>query len=120
MADPGGAAEQSAGDHGDEGNLRAAGDEGGGHDRHTTVTLVFDGTGGHDAGDTAAGADQHGDEGLTGQTELTEDTVQNEGDTGHVAAGFQEGQQQEQHQHLRHKAQHGANAGHDTIQDQAA
>ena len=116
---PGSTAEDGAGHHGDEGHLGAAGDEGGGHDRHTAVTLVFNGTGGHDAGDAAAGADEHGDEGLTGQAELAEDTVQNEGDTGHVAAGLQEGQHQEQHQHLGHEAQHRANAGHDAVQDQA-
>ena len=120
METHGAAAEEGAGDHGDEGHLGAAGDEGGGHDGHTAVTLIFDGTGGHDAGDTAAHADEHGDEGLTGQAELAEDTVQNEGDTGHIAAGLQESQHQEQHQHLGNKAQNGADTGHDTVKDQAA
>ena len=76
----------------DERHLCAAGDEGGGHDRHTAVTFIFNGTRSHDAGDAAAGADKHRDEGLAGQAELAEDTVQNEGDTGHVAARFEEGQ----------------------------
>ena len=89
-SNPCAAAEQGARDHGDEGHLRAAGDKGGGHNGHPAVTFVFNGTGRHDAGNTAAGADQHGDKGLTGQAELPEDTVQNECDTGHVAAGFQE------------------------------
>ena len=102
------------------GHLCAAGDEGGGHDRHTAVTLVFNGTGSHDAGDAAAGADEHRDEGLAGQAELAEDTVQNEGDTGHVAAGLQERQQQEQHEHLRHEAENRADTGDDTVKDQAA
>ena len=114
------AAEDGAGDHGDEGDLGAAGDERGGHNGHAAVTLILDGTGGHDAGYAAAHADEHGDEGLTGQAELAEHTVQNEGDTGHIAAGLQEGQHQEQHQHLRHEAQHGADTGHDTVKDQAA
>ena len=118
--DPGRAAEDSAGDHGDEGSLRAAGDEGSGHDGHTTVALVLDGTGSHDAGNAAAHAHQDRDEALTRQAELTEHAVQNEGDTGHVAASLQERQQQEQHQHLRHKAQNRADASHDTIQNQAA
>ena len=56
---------------------------------------------------------------LAGQAELAEDTVQDEGDTSHVAAGLQEGQQQEQNQHLRHEAQDSAHAGHDTVQNQA-
>ena len=119
MATQARAAEDGAGDHGDEGNLRAAGDEGGGHDGHAAVALVLNGAGGHDARHAAAHADQHGDEGLAGQAELAEDAVQHEGDTGHVAAGLQEGQQEEQHQHLGHEAQHRADAGHDAVQDQA-
>ena len=69
-------------------------------------------------GDTATGADQHGDKGLTGQTELPEDTVQYESDTAHITAAFQDRQQEEQHQHLRYKAQHGANTGNNTVQQQ--
>ena len=106
--------------HGNEGHLRAAGDKGRGHDRHAAVTLVFNGTGCHDARDAAAGADEHGDEGLTGQAELAEDTVEHEGDTGHVAAGLEEGEHQEQHEHLRHEAEHRADTGDDTVQNQAA
>ena len=117
--DPGTAAEEGAGDHADERNLGAAGDERGGHDRHTAVTLVFDGTGGHDARNAAAHTDEHGDEGLTGKAELTEDTVENESDTGHVAAGLEEGEHQEQDQHLRHEAEHRSDTGDDTVEDQA-
>ena len=117
--DPGTAAEEGAGDHADERNLGAAGDERGGHDRHTAVTLVFDGTGGHDARNAAAHTDEHRDEGLTGKAELAEDTVENEGDTGHVAAGLEEGEHQEQNQHLRHEAEHRADTGDDTVEDQA-
>ena len=49
------------------------------------VTLVLDGTGSHNTGHTAAGTDQRGDEAFTGQAELAEDTVHDEGDTGHIA-----------------------------------
>ena len=117
--DPCGTTEDRAGDHGDEGHFRTAGDERGGHDRHTAVTLVFNGTGGHDARDAAAGADEHRDEGLAGQAEFAEDTVEHEGDTGHVAAGLKEGEHQEQDQHLRHEAEHCADTGDDTVEDQA-
>ena len=118
--DPCAAAEQGAGDHGDEGHLSAAGNKGCGHNGHTAIPFIFDGTGGHDAGHAAAHADEHGDEALAGQTELAEHAVQHEGDTGHVATGLQEGQHQEQHQHLRHEAQHGADTGHNTVIDQPA
>ena len=118
--DPCAAAEQSAGDHGDKGHLSAAGNKGGGHNGHTAIPFIFDGTGGHDAGHAAAHADEHGDEALAGQTEFAEHAIQHEGDTGHVATGLQEGQHQEQHQHLRHEAQHGADTGHNTVIDQPA
>ena len=112
------AAEECACDHRDERNLCAAGDKGGGHDRHTAVALILDGTGCHDAGDAAAGADQHRDEGLAGQTELAEDTVKDECDTGHVAAGLKECEEQEQHEHLRNEAEDCADTGDDTVKDQ--
>ena len=117
--DPCGAAENRARDHRDERNFRAARDEGGRHDRHTTVTFIFDGTGSHDARDTAAGTDQHRNEGLAGQTELTEDTVEYERDTSHITAGFQESKQQEQYQHLRNETKDRANTGYDTVKQQS-
>ena len=118
-ADPPGVREQGAGDEGDNGQLGAAGHKGGGHNAHLTVGFVFHGTGGHDAGDAAAGSHQHGDEVLTGQAEAAEDPVHNEGDTGHVAAVLQNGQEEEQQQHLGHEAQHSAHAGDNTIQDKS-
>ena len=117
--DPGAAAEEGAGDHADEGHFRAAGDKGGGHDRHAAITLVFNGTGSHNARHAAADADEHRDEGLAAQAELTEDTVEHEGDTGHVAAGLEEGQHQEQDEHLRHEAEHRADTGDNAVEDQA-
>ena len=117
--DPGAAAEQSAGDHADEGHFRAAGDKGGGHDRHAAITLVFNGTGSHNARHAAADADEHRDEGLAAQAELTEDTVEHEGDTGHVAAGLEEGQHQKQDEHLRYEAEHRADTGDNAVEDQA-
>ena len=68
-----GATEQGAGDQADDGHLSAAGDEAGGHNGHTAVTLVLDGTGSHNTGNAAAGANQNGDEALAGQTEAAED-----------------------------------------------
>ncbi|CAN4070982.1 Trypsin-like peptidase domain-containing protein, partial [Dysosmobacter welbionis] len=112
-------AEQGAGDHADDGHLSAAGDEAGGHDRHAAVPLVLNGPRGHDAGDTAAGAHQHGDEALAGEAELPEDPVHDEGDSRHVADVLQNGQHQEQHQHLGHEAQHRADTGQGAVANQA-
>ena len=47
---------------------------------------------------------------LAAETELAEDTVQNEGDTRHVAAVLKQRQHEKQHQHLGHEAQHRADA----------
>ena len=74
---------------------------------------------GHDARDTAAGADQHRDERFTGKTELTEDTVHDEGDTRHIAAGLKERKENEEDQHLRYKAEDCADTGNNAVQDQA-
>ena len=115
----GGLVEQGAGDHADDGHLGAAGDEAGGHNRHPAVPLVLDGPGGHDAGNAAAGAYQHGDEALAGEAELPEDPVHNEGNPGHVADVLQNGQHQEEHQHLGHEAQHRAHARQSAVADQA-
>ena len=117
--DPRGVAEDSARDHRDERHLSAAGDEGGGHDGHTAVALVLDGTGCHDAGNAAAGADEHRNEGFAGETELSEDTVKDERDTGHVAARLKSRKQEEQDEHLRDEAEHRADTGDDTVKDKS-
>ena len=117
--DPAAAAEQSTCKQADDGHLSAAGNEAGGHDRHTAVTLVLDGAGSHNAGNTAAGADQHGNEALAGQAEAAEDTVHDEGDTGHVADVLEDGQQEEQNEHLGNEAQNSADTGDDAVHDQA-
>ena len=116
---PGGPAEDGARDQAHDGHLGAAGDEGGGHDGHLAVAVLLNGAGGHDTGHAAAGADEHGDEGLAGQAEAAEDAVHDEGDAGHIAAVLQDAQHEEEHQHLGHKAQHGAHAAHDAVYDQA-
>ena len=113
------AAEQSRRDHRDDREFRSAGDKCRCDDRHTTVSFVFNGSRCHDAGHAATGSDQHRNEGFTGQAEATEDTVHDESDTRHVSASLQKRQAQEQHEHLRQEAEDRADAGHDTVEDQA-
>ena len=50
-------------------------------------------------------------QGFTGQTELTEDTVHDEGDTCHVTTGLQECQEDKQYQHLRYETKHCTDTG---------
>ena len=111
-------ADDGAHEQGDDRQLGATGNERGGHDRHAAVLLVLDGLGGHDAGDAAARRHEHRNEGLTGQAKAAEHAVHDEGDAGHIAAVFQEGQHNEQQEHLRHKAENGAQAADDTVADQ--
>ena len=117
VRDPGRVAEDRAGNHRDERNLGPAGDKGRRHDRHTTVALIFNGTGSHDARDTAARADQHRDR-------RTCRTGRTSGRYGQVRMRYApysrslRGRPQHQHrerrpEHLRHKAEDRADAGHD-------
>ncbi len=117
--DRAGTVEERASEHRDDRQLSAARDEAGGHDGHSTVTLLLDGTGSHDSRYAAAGADQHRDEGLAGQTELAEDTVHDECDTCHVAAVLEDSEEEEQNHHLRNEAQNRADTGNDTVHYEA-
>ena len=114
----GGMTDDRAHEQGDDGQLGAAGDERGGHDRHAAVFLVLDGLGGHDAGDAAARGHEHGDEGLTGQTEAAEHAVHDESDASHIAAVLQEGQHHKEQEHLRHEAEDGTQASDDAVTDE--
>ena len=121
-ADPRGGGGRIADDgtheQGNDRQLGTTGNKRGGHDRHAAVLLVLDGLGGHDAGDAAARGHEHGDKGLTGQAKAAEHAVHDEGDTGHIATVLQEGQHDEQQEHLRHKAEDGTQAADDAVADQ--
>ena len=112
------AAEDGACNHGDERRLCAARNKGRRHDGHAAVFFVLNGTGSHDARNAAAGTDQNRNEGLAGQAKAAENTVHDEGNTRHVAASLQECQEDEQNEHLRHKAENRADTGNDTVQNQ--
>ena len=113
------ASENRAGDHGNKGQLRTAGDKGRRHDRHTSVTFVFNGTGRHDSGDTAAGTDQDRDKGFSRKPESPENTVHHKGDTRHITARFKESEEDKQDKDLRNKAKHRADTGDDTVQNES-
>ena len=113
------AAEDSTCYHGDERKLSTTRNKCGSHNRHLTVSVVLDGTGSHDTGNTTSGTDQHRNEGFTGQTELTEDTVHDECDTCHVTTGLQECQEDEQYQHLGYETKHCTDTGYNTVKDQS-
>ena len=107
--------EDCTGNQSNDRQLRSARDEAGCHDGHTAVTFILDRSCCHDSGNTAAGADQHRDEGLAGQTEPAEQTVHDKRYTGHISNVFQNAQHQEQYKHLRYKAEYSADTVNNTI-----
>lgn len=116
---PPGAAEQRARDERDNRELGAAEDKGRGHDGHPAVTVIFNGPARHDARNRTARPDKHRDKGFSGKPEFSEQSVHDERDTGHVAAGFQERQEEEeQDDHLGDKSENRADTGDNPIQDQ--
>src|SRR5699024_7634887 len=115
---PAGIVKESTGKQGDDGDLRATGHEGGQHGGGPALPLVADGAAGHDAGDGTAGADDEGDDGLTGQANLFEDGVQHYGHAGHIAAVLQQGDEEVHDHHQGKETNHGAHAADDAVGQQ--
>ena len=114
---PAGFVKQRAGNQADDRELCRAGDEGGGHNGHLAVAVIFNGAGRHNTRHAAAGADEHWDETLSREAEFAENTVQNKCNAGHVTDVLQNGEHQEQYKHLRHKAQDRAYAAYNSVQN---
>ena len=95
---PGGVLKEGAGEQGDDRQLCAAGHEGRQHSGSIALPFVADGTGSHNTGDSAAGADDKRNHRLTGKAHLLENGVQHHGGPGHVAAVLQQ-RDQEVHDH---------------------
>ena len=94
-------------------------DERRGHNGHATIVLVFNGSGGHDAGHAAASTDKNRHKRLAGKAKAAEHAVEDKRDTSHVTARLKEGKQQEQYQHLGNEAEHRANASDNAIENQS-
>ena len=117
---PGCSTEDCSCNHGDKRKFCTTWDKGCCHDRHTTVSFIFNRTGSHDTRNATAGADQHWDKGLTGKTKFAEHSVHDEGNSCHVSASFQECQEDEQDQDLRNESENRTKTCYDTIQDQTS
>ena len=112
------AADQETGDQRDNRQLCAARDKGRGNHGHPAILLVLNRAGTHDARYAAARGDQERDKGFAGQTEAAENPVHNEGDTHHVSAVLQNGEEQEYDCHLRGKSDRCCDTTNDTINNQ--
>ena len=108
-------AHNCAGKQSNNRQLSTTGDKGCSHDSQTAVGFIFNSTGSHNTRYAAACGNQQRNEALAAHTELTEETVHNEGYTRHITAVLQKAQQQEDNSHLRSKANRCANAADNTV-----
>ena len=89
------------------GKLGAAAHEGREHDGHFAVPLTGQGSGGHDGRNATAKADNEGDKGGAGKTNLAQELVHHKGHAGHVTTVLQKRKEEEQ-------GDNGGNEGGDT------
>ena len=84
-------------------------------DGHLAVALRRQGAAGHDRRHAAAEADEKRHDAATGQADLAQELVHDEGDTSHVAAVLEQREKEKQRDDDRQEAQHGADAAEDTV-----
>ncbi len=111
--------EEGGGEHGVNGDLGGAAHVGRQQNGHLPVPVRGHGAGGHDGGNGAAEADEHGHEAPARQADLPQQPVHDEGHPGHVARVLQDGQEEEKGHDNGQKAQYAAHSGEDAVDDQA-
>ena len=104
----------------DDRQLRAAWHERRHHRCRPALALIADRSCRHDAGDCAAGGDDHGDDRSSGEAHLFHVTVHQHGDPSHITTVFQESQKKEQDHDQRQEADDSTNAADDSVQQQGA
>ena len=72
----------------------------------------------HDARHRAAEADEHRHDAAPGETETAQQLVHDEGNARHVAAVFEHGQEEKQHDDDRDEAQHAADAAENAVDNE--
>lgn len=87
--------EEGGDEHTVDGELGAAAHERCEHDGHFAVALTGEGARGHDCRHAAAEADDHRNEGGTGEADFTQHLIHNEGNTRHVTAVLQHRKEEE-------------------------
>ena len=112
---------QEEGDHeGVDGEPSGAAHEGGDEDGDEAVFPIFDGASGHDAWDGAGEGAHEGDERFPVKTDFGHDAVHQEGGAGHVAAVFEEAEEEGQDEDLGEEDDDAANAGEDSVDEEGA
>ena len=98
--------------------LRAAGHEGREHCGCPSFSLVSDGTACHNAWDSAAYRDNEGDNRLARETNLLEDGVKDNCNSGHIAALLKHCDKEVHYHNQRKEADYRANAADNTVNQQ--
>lgn len=110
--------EEGGDEHTVDRQLGAAAHERCEHDGHFAVALTGEGARGHDGRYAAAEADDHRNEGGTGETDFTQHLIHNEGDTRHVTTVLQHRKEEEQGDDSRQEGKHGTDTGEDAVDNQ--
>ena len=110
--------EKGRGEQSVDGQLGRAGHKGGEQNGHTAVPLTGESAGGHDGRHRTAEPDQHRHKAAARQADPPQQLVHDKGHPRHVAGVFQDGQEEEQGDDGGQKAQHTADAGKDSVDDQ--
>ena len=89
------------------------------HYRHLAVAVGRDCAGRHYRRDGASEADKHGNEAAPGETDFSQRSVHNKGDSRHISRIFENGQEEEQCHYYRQERENAANAREDSVDDKA-
>lgn len=102
-----------------DGELGSAAHEGGHEDGEEAVAFGFEGARGHDGGDGAAKADEHGDEGFSWEANPAHKAVHHKGGSRHISGVFQDGEAEEHESDGRQEGADGLEGGADAIGDES-
>ena len=110
--------EEDRGEKAVNGQFRRTAHKGGEHNGHLAVPLRRQCAAGHDSRDGTAETDEHRHDASSRKTDLAEEFIHDEGHPSHVAAVFQQGEEEKQRNDDGNKAQYGADAVEDPVNDQ--
>ena len=107
--------DDTAGNRGENGQFRSAGEEGNHADRRRALLFVREGTGIDHRGHAAPESHDHGHERPARQTESAEYSVKNKRYARHITRILENREKQEKQQNLRQKGQNGEQAAENTV-----
>ena len=110
--------EEGGGNHAVDWQLGTARHEWGQNNGHLAVTVAGKGSGCHNGRNAASEANQHRNEGASGQSDFSQQLVHDKGNTRHIAAVLKQGQEEKQQDDDGQEGENASNTGADTVDDQ--